>query len=202
MSEITDKNFNEIFKSFLKSNPSLWRMIRPAEKRLADDLNEDQSMAWFCYLQDKGMLARYRTWKDIIAIGRSVMVPCECPDVFDLDYMPMSRLPSVIKRTENTPEARTRVITGYASLLADLRSGKRINPDDATREIYHPSRPWRDPAIDRDADDLSAARTKADALRREKSRERASLAAMDPSIVPSRLSSEAARRGPVHEDSL
>ena len=124
MQEITDRNFNDSFKSFLKANPSLWRMIRPAAKRLPGDLTEDQSMVWFHYLQDKGMLARYRTWKDIIALGRSVMVPCEAPDVFDLGYLPKSRPPAPPKRSEHEMAyMRERLSKLFRALALEMRSG-------------------------------------------------------------------------------
>jgi hypothetical protein len=125
MAKITDANFNQIFKSWLKHNPNDWRMIRPASKRESGDLNEDQSMAWFHYLEDKGMMARYRTWKDIIAIGRFVMVPCECPDVFDLSYSPKSRPPALPKRTEaEMAHMRERLSKLFRALALEMRSGK------------------------------------------------------------------------------
>src|ERR1017187_4827755 len=145
MQEITDINFNEIFKSFLKTNPTSWRMIRPASKRVPGDLSEDQSMAWFHYLQDKGMMARYRTWKDIIAIGRSVVVPCECPDVFDLDYAPKARPAAQAKRSEaEMAHMRERLSKLFRALALELRGTK--HPPIFQAPAMPVPKPWTDPA--------------------------------------------------------
>ena len=143
MQEITDINFNEIFKSFLKTNPTSWRMIRPASKRVPGDLSEDQSMAWFHYLQDKGMMARYRTWKDLIAIGRSVMVPCERPDTFDLDYSPKARPAVPHKRTEHEMAyMRERLSKLFRALVLEMRGG---NPSPVFRAPVPAARPFIGP---------------------------------------------------------
>jgi hypothetical protein len=36
----------------------------------------------------------------------------------------------------NTPEQRARIIWGFKKLLADLRSGRPIDPDEATRRVF------------------------------------------------------------------
>ena len=89
--EITDKNFNDKFKKFFQANPNSWRMMRPVERRQGDEveLSEVQCQAWFSYLKHKNMHRRLKVWRHMLGgLGRSVIVPAERPELFDLFYCP------------------------------------------------------------------------------------------------------------------
>lgn len=143
MAEITDRNFNEIFKTYLKANPDAWRMIRPPSIRKDGDLNKEQSLAWFRYLKDKGMDRRWVAWRALIAIGKSVMVPCEDPGLFDLAYVPKPYLAPPKRTEEDMTVMRERIGKLFRKLAIEIR-GKyaRQRPSEPqeppSAEIYHP----------------------------------------------------------------
>jgi hypothetical protein len=70
---------------------------------------------------------------------------------------------------QNDELTRQRIIAGFKKLLEDLRSGNKIDPVTATREVFHPM----------ESCDLTQIRAQA----------------LDPSIFPSRLSDEALASG-------
>lgn len=78
------------FKVFLKANPDAWRMMRRGQRPAATpaeyDLTTAQEIAWFVYLDSKGMRHRASAWRSALSRGVSVMVPCEDPSVFYLNY--------------------------------------------------------------------------------------------------------------------
>lgn len=84
---ITEQNFNEVFKVFLKANPNDWRMIRRGSKPInstAIDLTKPQEMAWLKYLAAKGMRHRLSAWQFQLSRNTAIMVPCADPAMFDL----------------------------------------------------------------------------------------------------------------------
>lgn len=150
---------------------------------------------WFEYFAQKGWGSTMLGTASMLKSGQSVMFVCDDPHDFDTAHMPpmrdvlssgfwrewdLSKIPETDRYGDGG--ARERIIAGYADLL---KFDFSIN-----NARSKPSR-WHDPAKDRAADDLAEARIKADAIALDKARERASLAAMDPSIVPARLSAEA-----------
>lgn len=64
---------------------------RPEEQRS----NEAAADAWFCYLARVGLTDLAKTWRYILdGLSRSITVPCERPELFDLGYVPPTRIPS------------------------------------------------------------------------------------------------------------
>lgn len=89
MADITDENFNEMFRKFFRETPDDWQMLRPPAMRVDPDLRcmtGQQSEAWLEYLAAKGFHRRLQVWRDLIGSGKPVMVPCANPGNFDLTY--------------------------------------------------------------------------------------------------------------------
>lgn len=103
MSDITQENFNRKVTKFLAATPDIWVMIRPdrptdrqSHRYATDDERRrgDAAMkAWFEYFAAKGWHRRINTWRRILKAGRSLLVPCERPELFDLTYVPAKVLP-------------------------------------------------------------------------------------------------------------
>ncbi len=98
MEKVTDRNFFSRQKSFRKDNPYLWRMIRPDRQfdleahRYADDqgrrIGDAALRAWFEYLAAKGFIRTFKTWREILKSGKSIMVVCDNPLIFDPEFVP------------------------------------------------------------------------------------------------------------------
>jgi hypothetical protein len=159
---------------------------------------------WFEYFAQKGWGSTMRGTASMLKSGRPVMFVCEDPHDFDMAHMPTIRdvlSPGFWREWElakcqvtdryDDGGSRERIIAGFKNL-----TNLDLSINNARSK---PSR-WHDPAIDREADDFAESRAKADAKALDKARERASLAAMDPSIAPARLSAEAMIRRDGLED--
>jgi hypothetical protein len=189
-------------------NMARFVMVRPdrpqdaVENRYATP--EDRSRGeralrlWFEYFAQKGWISTMRGTASMLSSGYSVMFVCDDPHDFDIVHMPPMRdvIPSSywrewelskIQFTDRYEDdgSKERIIAGLKELTKELKSS-----DFSINNARSNPSAWHDPAEDRAADDLAAERIKTESRNREKARERASLAAMDPTIVPPRLSDE------------
>ena len=150
---------------------------------------------WFEYFAQKDWKLTMRGTAAMLKSGQSVMFVCDDPHDFDMAHMPpmsdvlpidywsewkLAKCPVTDRYGDGG--ARERIIAGYAKLQ---------KLDFSIKNARSKPSPWHDPEKDRNADDIAEERTKIDAINLDKARQRASLAAMDPSIVPARLSAEA-----------
>lgn len=157
---ITDKKFAEQQATFHKANPTLWLMIRPdrpfdaEQHRYQDDAARargDAAMkAWFEYLAGKRFFKTFNTWRAILKSGKSLMLVCDDPGVFDQAFIPpqgrlfqdfwhefeTSRLP-LEPRYDH--EMRKRIAAGLQELAHSLRmNAAKLPPKPTTR----PLREW------------------------------------------------------------
>lgn len=159
---VTQENFGAECLEFHKDSPKLFVMLRPAGK--AADLKErrhsDQCASmWFTYLHAKGFGRTLAVWKAILASGRPVMVPCENPEHFDIQYVAPDHAYVAPEDREMSPEARERVNRRFDDLLRRAAKSSRMgqrkkypNPEDVRRDAQaaldaYSHRPWGDVAL-------------------------------------------------------
>lgn len=174
MVEITKENFNYSSSdgvaseknsqvNFRRKYPNLWLMVRPDRPRDQTahryaNYNErsrgNRAMkAWFEYLAAKDFTSAFKAWLSLLKSGRSIMVVCDDPCVFDIEFsypkepilppdfwdeFERSRLPT--EHRHEDPIMRERCLASIKKCMAELRMhGAHSSPAVAIR----PLREWK-----------------------------------------------------------
>jgi hypothetical protein len=163
---VTVENFLQKQIDFWKAHRELSLMIRPdrhfdhAAHRYPDDAARrkgDEAMkAWFEYLAAKRFFVVFNSWRWVLKSGRSIMVVCADPLVFDAMFVPplahslfadfwddweRSRVP--VDHRYDDPDARDRALRIIRSCAGDLRMNARPCRD--REPEVQPLREWSAP---------------------------------------------------------
>lgn len=146
MPELTQKTLGAALIAFHKMNPKAALMIRPdrptdleAHRYSSEDerrAGQEARAKWGAYLAARGFKKTLKFWRDQLDAGRSVMVVCADPMLFDLAYVPPATMPrprADQKAPPLTHEDRERI----ARDIRRVMSGKVPSPRD--RQPFDPS---------------------------------------------------------------